>query len=71
MKELQATFPRSKRRLPSDKVMREMIIFSCVLLHNFRAENDEINEIRTVFDEEYERYISMENYDRIKRYFVH
>jgi len=40
-----------------------------VLNHNFRAETVGLNQIRTVFDPEYERYISFHGYDRIQRYY--
>ena len=69
MRGLQGTFPRFKKRLPSNPVKRKLVIQSIVLVHNFRTEIVGLNQIRTVFDPEYERYISLYGYDRIQRYY--
>jgi hypothetical protein len=45
------------------------VIQSIVLVHNFRTETVGLKQIRTVFDPEYERYISLYGHDRIRRYY--
>jgi DDE superfamily endonuclease len=69
MRSLQGTFPRCKKRLPSNAAKRKKVIQSIVLIHNFRTELVGLNQIKTVFDPEYERYINVRGYDRIKRYY--
>ena len=69
MRGLQGTFPRFKKRLPGNPAKRKLVIQSIVLVHNFRTEIVGLNQIRTVFDPEYERYISLYGYDRIRRYY--
>ena len=69
MRGLQGTFPRFKKRLPGNAFKRSLVIQSIVLIHNFRTEIVGLNQIRTVFDPEYERYISLHGYDRIRRYY--
>jgi hypothetical protein len=65
MRGLQGTFPWCKKRLPSNHLMHKLVIQSIVLVHNFRMETVGLNPIKTVFDPEYERYISLSAYDRI------
>jgi hypothetical protein len=69
MRGLQGSFPRCKKRLPGNPLKRKRVIQSIVLVHNFRTEVVGLNQIRTVFDPEYERYISLNGYDRIRRYY--
>jgi hypothetical protein len=69
MRGLQGTFPRFKKRLPGNAFKHSLVIQSMVLLHNFRTEIMGLNQIRTVFDTEYEKYISLHGYDRIRRYY--
>jgi hypothetical protein len=69
MRALQGTFARLKSRLTSDKVKRGEIVLSIALLHNYRTELIGLNQISTVFNPEYEEYISLDGYDRIARYF--
>lgn len=69
MRSLQATFPRCKKRMPSNPKKRKLVIESIVLVHNFRTELIGINQIQSVFDPEYQNYINIEGYDRIKRYY--
>jgi hypothetical protein len=69
MRGLQGTFPRFKKRLPGNAFKRSLVIKSIVFIHNFRTEIVGLNQIRTVFDPEYERYISLHGYDRIRRYY--
>ena len=45
------------------------MIQSIVLVHNFRTEIVGLNQIRTVFDPEYERCISLHGFDRIRRFY--
>jgi len=70
MRALQGSFSRLKARLSSDKKKRGMIVLSIILLHNFRTEYVGLNQIATVFNPEYEQYINLENYDRIRDYFL-
>jgi hypothetical protein len=69
MRSLQGTFPRCKKRLPGNAEKRKKVIQSIVLIHNFRTELVGLNQISTVFDPEYERYINISSYDRIKRFY--
>ncbi len=48
-------FPRFKKRLPGNPVKQKLVIQSIVLVRNFRTEIVGLNQIRTVFDPEYER----------------
>jgi hypothetical protein len=66
---LQGTFPTCKKRLPGNASKRKMVIQCIVLFHNFRTELVGLNQISTVFNPEYERYINLRGYDRIKRYY--
>ena len=70
MRAMQGTWPRVKKRLPSDAGIRGLMIKCGVLLHNYRTSKIGINKIATVFDPEYENFVNIENYDRIHRYFV-
>jgi hypothetical protein len=69
MRGLQGTFPRFKKWLPCNPVKWKLVIQSIILVHNIRTEIVGWNQIRTVFDPEYERYISLYGYDRIQRYY--
>jgi hypothetical protein len=69
MRSLQGSFPRLKARLPADEKKRKLIILSIVLIHNFRTALVGLNQIATVFDPEYQQFINIEGYDRIRRYF--
>jgi len=40
-----------------------------VFVHNFRTDIVGLNQIKTVFDPQYEMYISLRGYDRIRRYY--
>jgi len=70
MRALQGSFPRLKKRLPSDSKLRSIVLEAIVLVHNYRTHIIGLNQINTVFNEEYERCISIENYDRIARYYA-
>ena len=41
---------------------------SIVLIHNFRTEIVGLNQINTVFDPEYQMYISLTGYNGIRRF---
>lgn len=69
MKALQGTFGRLKTRLTSNKKLRKLILACIVFLHNFRTHYVGLNQIAEVFNLEYEQYISLETYDRIRAYF--
>ena len=69
MRGLQGTSPRFKKRLPGNPTKQKMVIQPSVLFHNFRTEIAGLNQIRTVFNPEYERYISLHGYERIRRYY--
>mgnify|MGYP001105559182 CR=1 FL=1 len=66
---LQGSFPRIKKRLPSDSAKREKVIHTIVLVHNFRTDLVGRNQITTVFDPEYEKYIAIEGHDKIYHYY--
>ncbi len=70
MRGLQGSFPRFKKRLPSNSRLRRLVIETIVLIHNFRTELVGRNQIKTVFDPEYERYITLDGYDRISKYYL-
>ena len=40
-----------------------------ILIHNFRTELVGLNQIKTVFDVEYERIQTLSGYDRISQYY--
>ena len=69
MRGLQGTFPRWKKRLPSDHFQRRLVIEAIVLIHNYRTELVGFNQINTVFDSEYVRIHNLEGYDRIAQYY--
>lgn len=69
MRGLQGTFPRWKKRLPSDHEQRRLVIEAIVLIHNYRTEMVGFNQINTVFDPEYVRVQSLQGYDRIAHYY--
>jgi hypothetical protein len=66
MRGLQGSFPCCKRRLPGNPVKHKLVITSIVLIHNFRTELVGLNQIKIVFDPQYEMYISLMGYDRIR-----
>ena len=68
---LQGTFSRLKARLTSDSKKRHTVIYSIILLSNFRIEYAGLNQIATVFNVHYEQYINIFGYDRIARYYDH
>jgi len=70
MRGLQGSFPCCKKRLPSNNYKQRLIIESIILIHNFRTVLVGSNQIRTVFDPEYERIINLEGYDRISHYYM-
>ncbi len=70
MRALQGSFPRCKKRLPSNDKQRRRVVQSIILTHNYRTEIVGCNQIKTVFDPEYERYINLEGYDRIGQYYL-
>ena len=69
MRGLQGSFPRFKKRLPSDKSKRKRILQSIIYIHNFRTHIIGCNQIKTVFDPEYERVFTLNGSDRITRYY--
>ena len=70
MRALQGTFSRLKAQIGSNKKKRGKIIYSIILLHNFRTYHVGLNQIATVFNPHYEQYVNLENYDRIRNYFL-
>jgi hypothetical protein len=57
---LQGTFPRCKKRLPSDKDERRCILECIILEHNFQTE----------IVRQYKRVINIHGYDRIRKYYL-
>ncbi len=70
MRGLQGTFPRCKKRLPSDKEKCRRVLDCIGLVHNFRTEIIGNNQISAVFAPKYERVININGYDRICRYYL-
>ena len=66
---LQGTFSHLKRRLPSDYTKRRSILETIVLIHILQTEIVGKNQIKTVFDPEYERIQTLRRYDRIQQYY--
>jgi len=66
---LQGTFPRCKKRLPSDAKQCRLVIESIVLIHNIRLAYVGWSQIATVFDPEYVRIKNMQGFDRILQYY--
>ena len=48
---------------------RKLILTIIILLHNFRTELIGLNQIATIFNEEYYAYVNVINYDRITKYY--
>jgi hypothetical protein len=69
MRGLQGTFPRCKKRLPSDDKLRRLVLDAIILVHNFRTDYVGYNQIKSVFDPEYARIENLEGYDRIAQYY--
>ena len=69
MRGLQGTFPRCKKRLPSNPALRRLVIESIVLVHNFRTDCVGYSQIQTVFGPEYVRVENLQGYDRIAQYY--
>ena len=69
MRSLQGSFSRLKTRLTEDSEVREKLIYSIVLLHNFRTEKVGINQIAKVFDPNHPQYINISGYQRLHRYY--
>ena len=44
---------------------------SIVLIHNFHTDIVGYNQIKSVFDPEYERFITLEGYNGISNYYLH
>jgi hypothetical protein len=69
MRALQGTFARLKARLTENCEKRYLILACIILLHNYRTELVGLNQIKTVFHPEYEQYVNVNGYDRIRKYF--
>ena len=70
MRGLQETFPRCKKRLPSDKDKCRRVLECIILVHNFQMEVVGHYQISAVFAPEYERVINIHGNDRIHRYYL-
>jgi hypothetical protein len=70
MRALQGSFPRCNKHLPGNCKTRRRVLESIVLIHNFRTDLVGSNQISTVFEPEYERYINLAGYDRISQYYL-
>ena len=67
---LQGSFLHCKRCLPTDGMKQRIILESIILIHNYRTEIVGCNQIKPVFDPEYERSMNIEGYDWIDRYYI-
>jgi hypothetical protein len=70
MRALQATYTRLKSVLTQDHNRRRLLLHGIFLMHNYRTNLIGINQIRTVFEPEYERIVQYGAYDRIRRFFA-
>lgn len=66
---VQGSFPRFKKRIPSNKAKQKRILQSIICFHNFRTHIVGCNQIKTVFDPEFERVYTLNGSDRITRYY--
>ena len=64
MRGLQGTFPRCKKRLPSDSEQQRLVLESIVLVHKFCMEYIGYSQVKSVFDPEYVRVENLQGYDR-------
>ena len=62
-------FLHLKRRLPSDNNKRRLVLEAIVFIHNLQTEIVGKNQIKTVFNPEYERIHALEGYDCIRQYY--
>ena len=69
MRCLQGSFPHYKCGLPGSKKKWRYIIESIAFVHNFHTHMMECKQIKTIFDQEYERVITRNGCDRISRYY--
>ena len=67
---LQGSFLHCKNPLPSNFRVRRLVIESIVLIHNFCTDIVGSNQITTMFDPEYERFITFDGYDHISNYYL-
>ncbi len=58
-----------KRRLPSDYAKKRLVLETILFIHNLWTEIVGKNQIKTVFDPEYERIQTLRGYDRIWQYY--
>ena len=58
-----------KIRLPSIKLQRKYIIGSIVLFHNFWTHYVRLNQIATVSNPLYEKFVNIDDYDWLARYY--
>jgi hypothetical protein len=50
--------------------LRRLVIESIVLIHNFCTELVGRNQMKTMFDPEYEWNITLDGYDHISKYYL-
>ena len=70
MRVLQGSFPCCKKRLPSNKDKRWMVLECIICIHNFRTEKVGHNQIAEVFNPEYECVVNIYGYNCIRRYYL-
>ena len=56
--------------LQGDCEKQNPILHSIVLIHNFRTELVGSNQIKTIFNREYECIVNIDGYDRISQYYL-
>jgi hypothetical protein len=69
MRGLQGTFPRCKKRLPSDSAKQCLVLEAIVLMHNFQTEYVGYSQIKSVFDPKYVRIENPPGYNQIAQYY--
>jgi hypothetical protein len=67
---MQGSFPRCKKHLPTESYKLMLVLETIILIHNYRTELVGSNQIKTVFDPEYERVVNLDGYDRISHYYL-
>ena len=55
--------------MKANSAKREKVISTIVLVHNFCTHLISRNQIKTVFDPEYERSVAIEGHDKIYQYY--
>jgi hypothetical protein len=69
MRGLQGSFPCWKKRLLSDATKQRLVIEGIILVHSYCTHTVGQNQIKSVFDSEYDRVVILEGYNFISQYY--